>query len=155
MITTGVRLIPINVSGGSAVRFVIVVIVLASMLLGCSAGRGDWDYELTGGYSIARMNGHCILLIRPSGSAVFSKLYITDFCMNDQYIGVCGISFLGQAATDEELEGDERKYYLVEVSSGTIYGSYDSLDSFIAQCETVSTGDLGEWYSTKEMDYYM
>lgn len=139
----------------------ILPIVLSLVILsGCAAlpdhrtdnkYSGDWYYDLTGGYYLNSVSSRCILLVRPSGTTVLAKFFVTDFCMNEEYIAIAGFGMAGFSATEEELECPARKFYLVEISSGTLYGSYKDWDSFQEQCESLEAGDMGRWYSTKDL----
>ena len=126
---------------------------------GC-AGIADWDYQLVGGYIIRRLNSYEIVLCdtenhpETSSSNVLPCYFVTDFCFNEQYIGVQGIPTAGHIASEAELESEQRWFYLVEVSTDVVFGPYDESE-FLAQCDELLVGDLGEWYSTKELDYYM
>ena len=142
-----------------ALKKTLPIVLAVLMLCGCvpfdhradNEYSGDWTYELTGGYSLNSVSSRRILLNRPSGVAVLRKFFVTDFCMNEEYIAIAGVGTAGLFATEEELECPERKYYLVEISSGTLYGSFKDYESFLAQCEALSTGDMGRWRSTKNL----
>ena len=108
---------------------IIMVIFVAIITSGC-AGTGDWNYQVTEGYYLLRNNSRQICLgyegsIDGCFSYVIPCYFVTDFCYNSQYIGVSGISTAESFATEEELEREEREYYLVEVATHTVYGPYD------------------------------
>jgi hypothetical protein len=137
-------------------KLVCVLWLVSFIVSGCSAGRGDWRYQLTGGYAINRINAHGIALVHYGedediGSYVITNFYVTDFCMNQEYIGVRGIPTVDMWATDSEIQGERRVLYLVDVASRDIYGPYSNLERFKEQCDIVSSGDMGAWQSTTEL----
>ena len=133
-------------------RLVLMLSLVVLIASGCLLERGDWQYELKDGYTIIRVNAHGIELARynPDWDGyenILNHYYITDFCMNEAYIGVRGIPTADIWATDEELQSSNRVYYLVDISNGNCYGP-DSKLEFYNHCEQLSTGDLGDWQST-------
>jgi hypothetical protein len=79
---------------------------------------------------------------------VIENFFVTDFCSNQGFIGVKGIPTADIWATDEELQSQDRVYYLVEVTSGQVHGPYQDLESFDEKCHTISSRELGRWTST-------
>ena len=143
-------------SGRIYSRIVCALVFVAIVVSGCSIGRGDWQYELTGGYAINRLNAHGIALIHyekedTTGVYVIPNFYVTDFCMNQEYIGVKGIPTADMWATDEEMQSNNRVLYLVDVASGVVYGPYLNIEDFHEECDIVSSGDMGAWQSTNEI----
>lgn len=141
----------------------IISAILAITLIcsGCAKGRGDWSYELTGGYWINRLSGQKIILeYRESseasgGTPVIRAFFVTDFCFNQQYIAVKGIPMKGtELLTEQDFEREDRFYYLVETSSHSVFGPYNE-EEFLVQCDDLSVGDFGKWQNTREMDYSM
>lgn len=135
--------------------FVLLGLLFMGVIL---AGRGDWTYELVGGYVLNRINGHSIVLghsnhseISGSSSIVIQGYYVTDFCMDQEYIGVRGIPTMGMFATDEELESKQRWYHLIDISNDEVLGPYESEEEFVSICAEAGTGDLGQWRSTAEL----
>lgn len=134
-------------------KILLILVIIAS---GCSAGRGDWEYELTGGYAINRMNAHGIALVRytdstETGVVVIPNFYVTEFCMNQNYIGVRGIQTTGMWATDKELQSQNRVLYLVDIRNGDIYGPHSNMEIFETQCDVLSAGNMGTWQSTTDI----
>lgn len=148
-----VRMDSIARIGKNLSSLAIILLILTMIVYGCSAGRGDWEYALTGGYAINRINAHGIALVRyedstESGVVVIPNFFVTNFCMNQNYIGIKGIQTAGMWATDEEIQSQNRELYLVNIPSGDIYGPYSNPESFEKKCDLLSVGDMGEWQST-------
>lgn len=132
--------------------FVLTVVLLS----GCLPERGDWTYELVGGFAIDRINAHGISLVHreegeTSGAYVIESFFITDFCSNQGFIGVKGFSTAGTFATDEEMQSADQVYYLVEVGSGAVHGPYEDQESFDKECRARSSRELGIWKSTADI----
>lgn len=132
----------------------IIPVVLALLLL-CGCGLSDWSYELTGGYEIWRINSRDIALVycereKDSCKTVIDNFYVTDFSMNARYIGVKGVPHTDMhGASEEDLASDVRKFYLVDVTSGELYGRFDSKTEYDAKCLELSTGEMEPWKSTE------
>ena len=158
VITHGKQRTHITRRGNVLAKFIGVILLIGVFTSGC-AGIADWEYQLTDGYAIHRVNSYSIILCDENHSETTSSIvlpcyFVTGFCFNEQYIGVQGIPTAGYIASEAELESEQRWFYLVEVSTDVIFGPYDE-DEFIAQCDNLLVGDLGEWCDTQEMDYYM
>lgn len=120
------------------------------------AGRGDWEYELTGGYKLIRLNASEIILGRnrpdsSSSKGVITEYYITDYCMNQRFIGIQGIRHKGLPSSYRGVEMGERGYFLINVSNGDVYGPYSKKEDYASKCVEVSTGGMGQWESTKDL----
>lgn len=159
MITHGKQRTRIARRGNVLVKMIGIILLVMITTSGCP-GAADWEYQLTDGYKIVRASSYDIILCDDNrhpgaGSSIVLPNYcVTDFCFNEQYIGVQGIPTAGYGASEMERESDQRWFYLVEVSTDTVYGPYDE-DEYLAQCDSVAAGNMGKWCSTKEMDYYM
>ena len=156
MIISGQRYTPIILVGKKYNSLVLALLVVIFVISGCAAGRGDWEYDLLGEYSIDRLNAHGIALIinegpEESGSYVIPNYYVTDFCVNERFIGVKGVRTASTWATDEELRNKDRVFYLVDAICNEVYGPYVDMDGFMEQCEMVDTGDMGCWCSTDDI----
>ena len=135
---------------------IFVLVLAVTVLSGCLKGRGDWSYELTGGYAIDRVNAHGIALVHrqegdTSGAYVIENFFVTDFCSNQGFIGLKGFATADIFATDAEMKSAGRIFYLVEVASGTVHGPYDDQDAFDQKCRSVSSRELGIWRATADI----
>ena len=137
-------------------KMVALLLLIALALCGC---QGDWRYDLIDGYAITRVNSKCISLVYyeeadGSGSYVIRNFFVTDFCMNRDFIAVQGIPTAADFATDEELAETERFIYLVGITDGTVYGPYSNQEEWMAQCHEVGAEDLSAWRSTDGLGAY-
>lgn len=129
--------------------------LILTLLLLCGCGLSDWTYELNGGYEIWRVNSHNIELVYRDREQNYTKvvidnLFVTDFSLNERFIGVKGIPYAGMhSASDEELESNVRVFYLVDVTRGELYGRFDSKKEYDAKCLELSTGEMLPWRTTK------
>lgn len=157
---SGLQHILIKPSGNKILGLICSCIIVLLVASGCIP-RGDWDYELISGYSLVRTNAHSIVLTHTGDSEdapseiVIEQYYVTQFCFNDRYIGLQGILTQGHSATDKELSGEERAYYLVNVADGTIVGPFLKKDEFDIKCEEADFENMDEWISTKMLDMSM
>lgn len=156
MTTNGQQYIHIRRNGKRLTNVICILLVLIVFVSGCSAGRGDWKYELIEGYAINRINAHGVVLVHydtlsDSGAYVISNFYVTDYCLNQRFIGIQGIPTVDMWATDAELVVETRTFYLLDASKDILYGPYVTASDFAAQCVTVSSGNMGEWCSVNDI----
>lgn len=143
-------------SAKGSVRLAVLLLVCIFTVSGCFAGQGDWKYALTNGYAIVRINAHGIALVHykdptGSGESVIPNFFVTDFCMNQAYIGVKGIRTEDIWATDKEIQNGKRMLYLVDVSKGDVHGPYSDMESFKNRCDKLSCGNMSSWKSVDEI----
>lgn len=156
MITHGQQYIHIRRNGKRLTSLICFLLVSLVFISGCSAGRGDWKYELIEGYTINRINAHGVALVHYDGSGVsgtyvISNFYVTDYCLNQRFIGVQGIPTADMWATDTELSVETRTFYLLDASNDILYGPYANVNDFTTQCNTLSSGNMGEWRSINDI----
>ena len=136
---------------------ILLSIFIATLLSGC--GLSDGSYHLTGEYYISHINAHCICLETSSDPENGSykthipNFFIVKFCNNDQYIGLWGVITEKIFASDLEKEQGERVYYLVATNDGSIFGPFEEESAYLAQCELLGVGEMGEWLRPRDVHF--
>lgn len=160
MILNGMRSTRTQQNGQILVKVIIVALVLASFLSGCSTdwcvgdGRGDWTLDLYKGYAISRINSNEILLIHKEnpndsgGSIVVQNYFVTAYQLHEPYICLEGICTKKIAASEDELNDQVLSYYIVDTSSGKVIGPFESYHDFEVCCTSLTLEIRNEWTKT-------
>lgn len=126
-------------------RRILAVLLLAALLCGC-AGLGDWDAPLAGDYSLCRLSGYRIVLIREHESGSGGEIVIDALVYRVAY----NEAFICVQRTDppEGNEGlpivPEVDYYILRVSDGTLFGPYTAAE-YQTQCDELQITGLSDW----------
>ena len=151
MISDGMPYIRMKHAGKKCKYFFCIIAILL-MLCGC---RGDWSIQLINGYSIDRINSREVCLCykeNPNSSrstCVMYCYYITAYQVQEQYILLEGISTEESAATDKELESEERIYYYIDTVDHTISNPIQSKELLHDCCEELSIPISDLWIEAK------
>ena len=153
MILNGTRITHIQRSGAILTKIGITLVCLL-FLVSCSAGRGDYYIELQAGYAIDHVNSRKIDITHKEDgevgrSVVIENYYITSYCLTDIYIALEGIPTAGWAASEDELESEQRNYYLIDTLSGDLSGPFESKTDFTKFCNTLNFAIFEEWVVIK------
>ena len=129
-----------------------MILLVVFTMTGC--GLSDWTYELNGGYEIWRLNSRDIQLVYRERGENFAEIlinnyFVTDFSVNEGFIGVKGIPYADEVASEEDLASDTRVFYLLDVTSGELYGPFESKTEYDAKCLELSTGEMNPWKNTE------
>ena len=131
-------------------RFALFLALLVLVMAGC-AGAGDWVSEpLAGSYVILRSSGTHIMLCRTEENGGYSPVVgalIWKAAFNEDFI--C-LQQVDEPAVGEDVPIEPTVYYyIVEVSSGTVYGPYANPE-YDEQCKALAISGLIEWYNAKD-----
>ena len=134
-------------------RYILMILLVIFTMTGC--GLSDWSYELIGGYEIVHCNSVEIILTNrehgeDGGSIVLPNYRVTDFCMNERFIGIQAIRHKGLEEHDQGIAIGGSAIYLVDAVNHEVYGPFPSQAKYDAKCLELSVGDLGAWRSTNE-----
>ena len=166
MTLSGVQHINIPQSGKTMIKVVPVILVLLIFLCSCTTdfsywlvgdGRGDWTYELFGGYALSKVNSSCIVLgynDDPDSTGhefVLPPYFVTAFQLHEPYILLEGIPTEDSFATEEELNERKLAYYIVNSDNHEIMGPFDTLDDLENQCDAISVEIDSQWYDTQDI----
>ncbi len=152
----------IRQNGKAFCRVLVTVLILLSVMCGCSAdwlfgdGRGDWTVELCGGYTLTKVNGYEIVFGHKmdspaAGSSILlPNCFISAYQVQEPYIFLEGIPTKSWAASEEELQSKTRNYYLVNTDNGEISGPYESFDALSNDCGSLAIEIPEEWVQTSK-----
>ncbi len=118
--------------------YLFVVCLLCILFCSC-AGLSDWTYEINDSYVIGHIGPADNHLLYSDDDYHFSWTTIVggmifEFQYNDRFVGV--------------NNGD---YYLVDMTTGEMYGPIQTVEEYNAQCTSLETGELCEWIQTKNL----
>ncbi|MBE6701327.1 MAG: DUF3997 domain-containing protein [Ruminococcaceae bacterium] len=142
----------------------IIILLLVCITVSFNAcGVGDYEYIISNGFRIVRVNSERIVLSAEKCIYEFTtkngnkgltscavENYINEFCYNEQYIAVK--QFDPEKLDFENFESNDFSnpaYYLVDAVSTNIYGPYKSQEEFDFACKELNVVGLGEWISTR------
>lgn len=142
----------------------IIILLLVCITVSFNAcGVGDYEYIMSNGFRIVRVNSERIVLSAEKSIYEFTtkngtkgltscavENYINEFCYNDQYIAVK--QFDPEKLDFENFELNDFSnpaYYLVDTVSTNIYGPYKSQEDFDFACKELNVVGLGEWILTR------
>lgn len=156
MILNGMLLTHIRQNGRILRKGIIAVMILSSILAGCSAdwwvgdGRGDWTLDLCGGYSIDKINSREILVGKENSSdsgrsIVISNYFVTAYQLHEPYICLEGIHTQKITISDEELKDRVLSYYLIDATDGEVIGPFESFDEYADCCNSHELEIKNEW----------
>ena len=156
MIINGPRYMSTRPNGRKLNNLLCVIIIIMAVISGCSAGRGDWKYQLSDSYALIRFNAHGIQLVyqeagTTSGEIALDRFFVTDFFVNQDCIGIKGVETAGTWATDEERNSDERVFYLVDLANDKIIGPLSDEGSFWEEFDAVCAEKNEQWQATDKL----
>ena len=132
----------------------LVLIILSAFLLLSSCGLGDWNYKLSNGYEIWRVNSQKIILVKTdddiTGETVIDS-YITSFCYNERYVGIKRIPIDDDVENFNfekiDIEKATQYYYLFDTSNEIVYGPYDSSE-YEKKISSFEIEKMCDWINT-------
>ncbi len=139
----------------------LLLVCITTFFSGC--GIGDYEYIMSNGFRIVRVNSERIVLSAEKCIYEFTtkngnkgltscavENYINEFCYNEQYIAVK--QFDPEKLDFENFELNDFSnpaYYLVDTVSTNIYGPYKSQEEFEFACNELNVAGFCEWTSTR------
>lgn len=114
----------------------LLIISLSMILYGC-AGAGDFDIDLSGGYSLIRSSAHMVTINKRESEAIWGEAIIPakviELAWNDNYILAKreGLKLRNPDNPDDRYEiPDESKidYWILDVENGEVYGKLNEQD---------------------------
>lgn len=143
-------------------KAVVITLVFSLFVGGCSSewwvgdGRGDWSFDLFGGYYIDKANSYAVSLCNDErkrtfgpgkfGSMEFSgesniiipSYFVTACLLREPYICLEGIQTEEWwTISEDELNTRVLIYYLVNAENDEIYGPFESYVALITFCHSL------------------
>lgn len=162
----GLRCIHTKRNGLMPRKMIALILACSVLLSGCSTAildwligddwGSDWTIDLISGYSIVKVNSHCIVLghkespEHPGYSNVISCYFVTAYKIQGTHIAIEGIPTQGDSISDQELASEILNYYLVDTVSGDIAGPYKTKEAFAEFCTSLNLDVNEEWIKAKE-----
>ena len=115
----------------------------------CSCSVGNWTYDqLPNDYEIWYFDSENIDLAKVysngNGGSIVIDGYISEFCCNDQYIGIMRIT--EERTMDGTMESIT-EYYLIDTAEDKVFGPYE-LERYESYSEELGIEDMGDWIRT-------
>lgn len=140
---------------------ILLLVCITTSFSGC--GVGDYEYIMSNGFRIVRVNSERIVLCAEKCIYEFTaengeegltscavESYINEFSYNEQYIAVK--QFNPEKLDFENFNSNDfsnPSYYLVDTVSTNVYGPYKSQEEFDFACKELNVVGLCEWISTR------
>lgn len=140
---------------------ILLLVCITTSFSGC--GVGDYEYIMSNGFRIVRVNSERIVLCAEKCIYEFTaengkkgltscavENYIHEYSFNEHYIAV---KWFEPSTIDfEHFELNDfsfPSYYVVDTVSTNIYGPYETEAAFKTACSELNVGELSEWISTR------
>ena len=122
-----------------------ILCCLSLLLLTACPGLADWSYSLPGGYSISRINDHCVVFLGSGEhSATLVENYVCAVSYNENYIGLqripADINFIDFGSVDFSTI----EYYLLDIANEELYGPFTK-EAYLEKCQELSVGEMCAW----------
>lgn len=136
----------------------IVIVLVGLTLFGC-AGAGDYDIELSGGYSLIRSSAHQVTINKRQSETSWESAVIptkiVEIAWDDKYILAKQVGLKRRNPKDSKDTyeiPDESKvsYWILEVKDGNIYGPLTDKDFDEKKKEL----NISKEMSLKEVSHY-
>lgn len=147
-------------NGQIVAKMIIVILMVAICLTGCSDafmdwlvgdGRGDWKIELINDFYIFQTNTYSISLtiynpeVGNYSYALDEKCYITSYQLQDPYIYVMGIPYEGDAITESEWQNTPTVFYCVNSLTREAVGPFDTEVALQEYCSATGLHISDKW----------
>ncbi len=112
--------------------------------------RGDWYLDICNDYRLNRVNSKSIKIEKKDSNksgkrSGIKNFFVTKYCVVDDVICVEGIQTKEWTISQDELKENKLSYYLIETSSDSISGPFESTGDIIIQYDKMVIPPIEEW----------